>query len=149
MYRDYARGEEPCKIDTLLFINLFFGSRMTHGKPGNTGLTRIIKATGYSIQGLKAAYKYEAAIRQELALLFASILLAFTLELSVLERIVMLGSVVLVLIVELINSAIEAVVDRIGIEQHELSGRAKDIGSAAVMVALMFAAFVWGYIIFF
>ncbi|OBS94251.1 diacylglycerol kinase [Vibrio tasmaniensis] len=122
---------------------------MTHGKPGNTGLTRIIKATGYSIQGLKAAYKYEAAIRQELALLFVSILLAFTLELSVLERIVMLGSVVLVLIVELINSAIEAVVDRIGIEQHELSGRAKDIGSAAVMVALMFVAFVWGYIIFF
>lgn len=122
---------------------------MTYGKPGNKGLTRIIKATGYSIQGLKAAYKYEAAIRQELALLFVSILLAFTLELSVLERIVMLGSVVLVLIVELINSAIEAVVDRIGIEQHELSGRAKDIGSAAVMVALMFAAFVWGYIIFF
>lgn len=122
---------------------------MTHGKPGNTGLTRIIKATGYSIQGLKAAYKYEAAIRQELALLFVSILLAFIIELSALERIVMLGSVVLVLIVELINSAIEVVVDRIGIEQHELSGRAKDIGSAAVMVTLMFAAFVWGYIIFF
>ena len=122
---------------------------MTHGKPGNTGLTRIIKATGYSIQGLKAAYKYEAAIRQELALLFVSILLAFILDLSMLERIVMLGSVVLVLIVELINSAIEAVVDRIGIEQHELSGRAKDIGSAAVMVALMFATFVWGYIVFF
>ncbi|MEZ9398058.1 diacylglycerol kinase [Vibrio splendidus] len=122
---------------------------MTHGKPGNTGLTRIIKATDYSIQGLKAAYKYEAAIRQELALLFVSILLAFILDLSVLERIVMLGSIVLVLIVELINSAIEAVVDRIGIEQHELSGRAKDIGSAAVMVALMFATFVWGYILFF
>lgn len=121
---------------------------MTYGKPGNTGLPRIIKATGYSIQGLKAAYKYEAAIRQELALLFVSILLAFILDLSALERIVMLGSVVLVLIVELINSAIEAVVDRIGIEQHELSGRAKDIGSAAVMVALMFAAFAWGYIIF-
>ncbi|MEZ8086756.1 MULTISPECIES: diacylglycerol kinase [unclassified Vibrio] len=120
---------------------------MTHGKPGNTGLTRIIKATGYSIQGLKAAYKYEAAIRQELALLFVSILLAFILELSALERIVMLGSVVLIFIVELINSAIEAVVDRIGIEQHELSGRAKDIGSAAVMVALMFAVFVWGYIL--
>ncbi|NMU33930.1 diacylglycerol kinase, partial [Vibrio parahaemolyticus] len=108
------------------------------GKPGNTGLKRIVKATGYSIQGLKAAFKHEAAIRQELALLSIAVILAWLVDVGMVERILMIGVVVLVLIVELVNSAIEAVVDRIGIERHELSGRAKDIGSAAVMVALAF-----------
>ncbi|MCR9593090.1 diacylglycerol kinase [Vibrio alginolyticus] len=116
------------------------------GKPGNTGLKRIVKATGYSIQGLKAAFKHEAAIRQELALLSIAVILAWLMDVGIVERILMIGVVVLVLIVELVNSAIEAVVDRIGIERHELSGRAKDIGSAAVMVALAFAAFTWLYI---
>ncbi|EOX4846134.1 diacylglycerol kinase [Vibrio alginolyticus] len=115
------------------------------GKPGNTGLKRIVKATGYSIQGLKAAFKHEAAIRQELALLSIAVILAWLVDVDMVERILMIGVVVLVLIVELVNSAIEAVVDRIGIERHELSGRAKDIGSAAVMVALAFAAFTWLY----
>ncbi|RBW66257.1 diacylglycerol kinase [Vibrionales bacterium C3R12] len=113
------------------------------GKPGNTGIKRVIKATGYSIQGLKAAFKHEAAIRQELGLLVVAILLLCWLDVTMLERIVMLSSVVLVLIVELINSAIEAVVDRIGVEHHELSGRAKDIGSSAVLVALLLAGFIW------
>lgn len=122
-------------------------STPTSGKPGNTGLTRIIKAAGFSMQGLKAAFKYEAAIRQELALLVIAIISVCFLDLSVIERIIMLGVVVLVLIVELLNSAIEAVVDRIGTEYHELSGRAKDIGSAAVLVAMLFAGFVWLYII--
>ncbi|MCF7478264.1 diacylglycerol kinase [Vibrio sp. J2-4] len=117
------------------------------GKPGNTGLKRIVKATGYSIQGLKAAFKHEAAIRQELALLSLAVILAWLVDVGMIERILMIGVVVLVLIVELVNSAIEAVVDRIGIERHELSGRAKDIGSAAVMVALAFAGFTWLYIL--
>ncbi|MFB1074782.1 diacylglycerol kinase [Vibrio diabolicus] len=117
------------------------------GKPGNTGLKRIVKATGYSIQGLKAAFKHEAAIRQELALLSIAVILAWLVDVGMVERILMIGVVVLVLIVELVNSAIEAVVDRIGIERHELSGRAKDIGSAAVMVALAFAGFTWLYIL--
>ncbi|HHX8510312.1 TPA: diacylglycerol kinase [Vibrio diabolicus] len=117
------------------------------GKPGNTGLKRIVKATGYSIQGLKAAFKHEAAIRQELALLSIAVILAWLVDVGMVECILMIGVVVLVLIVELLNSAIEAVVDRIGIERHELSGRAKDIGSAAVMVALAFAGFTWLYIL--
>ncbi|AGQ89902.1 diacylglycerol kinase [Vibrio parahaemolyticus] len=117
------------------------------GKPGNTGVKRIIKATGYSIQGLKAAFKHEAAVRQELALLSIAVILACVVDVGMIERILLIGVVVLVLIVELINSAIEAVVDRIGVERHELSGRAKDIGSAAVMVALAFAAFTWLYIL--
>ncbi|MGR5409403.1 diacylglycerol kinase [Vibrio sp. PNB22_4_1] len=113
------------------------------------GIQRVLKASIYSLQGLKAAVKHEAAVRQELALLIVSVLLLCWLDVSQIERIVMLGTVVLVLIVELINSAIEAVVDRIGVERHELSGRAKDIGSAAVFVALLFAAFTWSYILFF
>ncbi|EOB2787130.1 diacylglycerol kinase [Vibrio vulnificus] len=117
------------------------------GKPGNTGIKRIIKATGYSIQGLKAAFKHEAAVRQEFALLVVAIALATWLDVSMLERISLLAVVVLVLIVELMNSAVEAVVDRIGVEHHELSGRAKDIGSAAVLVALIFAGFTWLYIV--
>ena len=120
---------------------------LNSGKPGNTGLTRVIKAAGYSAKGLKAAFKHEAAIRQELAMLVLAIGLVCVFDLSVVERILMLGVVVLVFIVELINSAIEAVVDRVGVEHHELSGRAKDIGSAAVMVALFFAGFTWLYIL--
>ncbi|CAE6880282.1 Recycling of diacylglycerol produced during the turnover of membrane phospholipid [Vibrio sp. B1FLJ16] len=117
------------------------------GKPGSGGIKRIVKATGYSIQGLRAAFKHEAAIRQEILLLLISLILAIMFDVSVIERILMIGVVVLVLIVELVNSAIEAVVDRIGVEHHELSGRAKDIGSAAVMVALVFATFTWVYIL--
>ena len=119
----------------------------SQGKPGNTGLKRIIKATGYSIQGLKAAFKYEAAIRQELVLLCAAIIALIWLDVSPIETVLMLSVVVLVLIVELINSAIEAVVDRVGVERHELSGRAKDIGSAAVLVALILAGFTWAFIL--
>lgn len=119
-----------------------------NGKPGATGLTRIVNATGYSIQGLKAAFKHEAAIRQEVALLAIAIVALIWLSLPVIETILMLATVVLILVVELINSAIEAVVDRVGTERHELSGRAKDIGSAAVLVALSLAAFTWGYILY-
>ncbi|EGZ6803559.1 Diacylglycerol kinase [Vibrio cholerae] len=118
------------------------------GKPGATGLRRVINATGYSWQGLKAAFQHEAAIRQELALLVIAAGVLCLLGLPILERLLMFSSVVLVLIVELINSAIEAVVDRVGAERHELSGRAKDIGSAAVMVSLLLAGLIWGSLLY-
>ncbi len=108
-----------------------------------TGLTRIINATGYSLSGLKQAWQHEAAFRQELLLLAAAAVIACVLPVSVVERLLLIGVVVLVVLFELANSAIEAVVDRVGTDYHELSGRAKDIGSAAVFVALAFAAVVW------
>lgn len=113
------------------------------GKSGATGLRRVINATGYSWQGLKAAFQHEAAIRQELLLLLMAGGVLLWLDLPVLERLLMFSSLVFVLIVELLNSAIEAVVDRVGSERHELSGRAKDIGSAAVLVALLLAGLIW------
>ncbi|GIC76275.1 diacylglycerol kinase [Moritella sp. F3] len=113
------------------------------GKPGTTGLTRIIKATQYSFKGLYAAFKYESAIRQELLLLLILTTIALLLDVTNIEKILLIASLVLVIIVELINSAIEAVVDRIGTEYHQLSGRAKDIGSAAVFVSLCLSVFVW------
>jgi len=114
---------------------------MNQKKPANTGLTRLIKAGGYSIQGLKSAFRHEAAFRQELLLCIVFIPLAFFIAQGPVERIVLIGLTLLVLIVELINSAIEAVVDRVGAEHHELAGRAKDMGSAAVLVSLI----LWGY----
>lgn len=107
------------------------------------GLIRIIKATGYSWAGLKAAYHHEAAIRQEVVLLATALAVLLWLQLPVMESLMMFGVIVLVIIVELLNSAIEAVVDRVGEERHELSGRAKDIGSAAVFVSLLLAGVVW------
>ncbi|KAA9002836.1 diacylglycerol kinase [Affinibrenneria salicis] len=108
-----------------------------------TGLTRIIKATGYSLQGLRLAWRYEAAFRQEVLLLIAAVAVALWLDVSVVERLLLILSVALIVLMELLNSAIEAVVDRIGMERHELSGRAKDIGSAAVFVAILLALVVW------
>lgn len=108
-----------------------------------TGMTRIVKAAGYSLQGLKQAWQHEAAFRQESVLLLAAVMVAGLLPVSTLERLLLVGSVVLIVLFELVNSAIEAVVDRVGLEYHELSGRAKDIGSAAVLVACLFAAVVW------
>ncbi|EHR0244706.1 diacylglycerol kinase [Vibrio parahaemolyticus] len=100
-------------------------------------------ATGYSIKGLKAAWTHEAAFRQELVLTLILSISAFFLPVTTLERVLMISSLLLILIVELINSAVEAVVDRVSDDWHELSGRAKDIGSAAVFVALFLALFVW------
>lgn len=112
-------------------------------KPGYTGLKRLCFATGYSIKGLIAAWQNEAAIRQETALLIVGTLFAIMLPVTQIERILLIGSLVLLLITELLNSAIEAAVDRIGPEHHELSGRAKDIGSAAVFVCLFGTAALW------
>ena len=118
------------------------------GKPGNTGISRIIKATGYSWAGLRAAFRHEAAFRQELALCLVLVPVAIWLGQTGVEQALLIGSLLLVLIVELLNSALEAVVDRFGGEQHELSGRAKDIGSAAVFIALLTVIAVWGLVLF-
>lgn len=113
------------------------------GKPGNTGIRRIARATVYSIQGLAHAWRFEAAFRQELALSALLVPLAFWLGRTVLETSLLIASCILVLIVELLNSAVEAVVDRFGDELHVYSGRAKDLGSAAVLLSLVLLAVVW------
>lgn len=112
-------------------------------KPNKKGLERIVDAAGYSWAGLAAAYKNEAAFRQELWLFALLLPVAMWLGESGVECALLIGSMVLVLIAELVNSAIEAVVDRFGGELHELSGRAKDVGSAAVLIAIVNAVVVW------
>ena len=108
-----------------------------------SGLTRIIKAAGYSWKGLRAAWQHEAAFRQEVVAAVVAIIIACWLDVTPLARVMLIGSVALVVIVEILNSAIEAVVARLGNEFHELSGRAKDMGSAAVLLAILLAVFVW------
>jgi diacylglycerol kinase (ATP) len=111
------------------------------------GLERIAKALGYSLAGLKSAYKNEAAIRQEVWLMVVLIPLAFYLGQTNIERILLVGVTVLVFIVELLNSAVEAAVDHTSIDHHTLAARAKDIGSAAVMVAIFLFLLVWYLVI--
>jgi diacylglycerol kinase (ATP) len=108
-----------------------------------TGFTRIIKAAGYSWKGVRAAWINEAAFRQEGVAVVLAIIIAAFLDIDVITRVLLIGSVTLVMIVEILNSAIEAVVDRIGSEFHELSGRAKDMGSAAVLMTILLAVFTW------
>jgi diacylglycerol kinase (ATP) len=108
-----------------------------------TGITRIIKAAGYSWKGVRAAWINEAAFRQESVAVILAIIIACFLDVDAITRVLLIGSVALVMIVEILNSAIEAVVDRIGSELHELSGRAKDMGSAAVLMTILVALFTW------
>ena len=110
---------------------------------GKTGLRRVRNAFFYSMAGFSAAYKNEDAFRQEVLLALILVPLAFFLPVSGIGRAIMIGSILLVLMVELLNSAIEATVDRISIEHHALAKQAKDIGSAAVFVALANVAIVW------
>jgi diacylglycerol kinase (ATP) len=117
-------------------------------KPDTRGIKHIFDAFGYSLKGLKAAVTYEEAFRLELLAVVIMLPLAIWLGSSAVEYAMLIGSLLLVLIIELINSALEAVVDRIGVEHHELSGRAKDIGSAAVMLTLINAAVIWGFILY-
>lgn len=117
-------------------------------KPGKTGVPRIIDAFGYSMKGFAAVWKYEAAFRQEVGLAIVLIPAAFWLAQTHIELILLIASVFWVLMAELANSSVEAVVDRTGSERHELSGRAKDIGSALVFVSLALLALVWGIIAF-
>ena len=118
------------------------------GKTGITGVRRVWNAMFYSLAGVRAALKHESAFRQECSLALILIPTAFWVGSDAVEIALLVGSVLLVLIVEMLNSAIEAVVDRIGPEQHHLSGRAKDMGSAAVFITLVLVVFVWGAIIF-
>ena len=112
-------------------------------KNESTGITRIIKAAGFSLKGLRAAWKNEAAFRQEVIGVLPFIILSFFLDVSSIERILLVSVLVLVVIVELLNSAVECAIDRIGPEFHVLSGRAKDMGSAAVFIAVIWCAIVW------
>lgn len=114
---------------------------------GKTGFTRLWNALGYSLAGFRAAYKHEAAFRQEILLAAVLIPLALWLPASHIGKALMIGSVLLLIIVELINSAIEATVDRISLENHDLAKRAKDIGSSAVLVSLINVVVIWGLVL--
>jgi len=114
---------------------------------GKTGLVRLWNAFGYSIAGFRAAYKHEDAFRQEVWLAIVLVPLALWLPVTMIAKALMIGSVLLVIIVELINSAIEATVDRISLENHDLAKRAKDIGSSAVLVSLLNVCVVWGLVL--
>ncbi len=112
-------------------------------KPGYTGWLRAVKATEFSMLGLRAAWRHEAAFRQECVVVAVLVPCAFMLAPTLTQAAVLIAVTVAVLAVELLNSAIEAVADRIGDEYHELSGRAKDMGSAAVFVSLGIAFITW------
>ncbi|UCH40196.1 MAG: diacylglycerol kinase [Gammaproteobacteria bacterium] len=116
---------------------------------GNRGLTRVIKATLYSWQGLRAAYRHEEAFRQEIWLCLLMVPLGLYLGQGGVEKALLVASVLMLPLVEILNSALEAVVDRIGDEHHELAGRAKDMGSAAVAIAIAICALTWVLILFF
>ncbi len=116
---------------------------------GNTGITRIIKAAKFSWQGFNAAYKHEEAFRQEFFLAIVLIPVGLFIGQGGVEKALLVSSVVLLLLVEILNSAIEAVVDRFGGEIHELSGRAKDMGSSAVFLAVVYLVVIWGLILLF
>jgi diacylglycerol kinase (ATP) len=110
------------------------------------GIGRIWHATLYSLAGIRAAWKHEAAFRQEVLLSLVLAPIAFWLGGSIVERLMLIGSCLIVLITELLNSAVEAAIDRISDDKHRLSARAKDLGSAAVFISLWLAAITWGLI---
>jgi diacylglycerol kinase (ATP) len=116
---------------------------MTNPHKGRTGLDRVIRATGYSVAGLQSAYRGESAFRQEFWLAVLLLPIACWLGRGWVEVVLLAGTVMIVLIVELLNSAIEAAIDRISFEIHDLSKRAKDIGSAAVFLSLLLCAGTW------
>ena len=112
-------------------------------KPGKSGMARLFDATGYSIKGIGAAWRNEAAFRQEVALCVVLFPLSFLVARSIEQWLLLTTPLFLLLIVELLNTAIENVVDRIGSERHDLSGQAKDMGSAAVLICLLMLAVSW------
>ncbi len=116
-------------------------------KPGKTGIARLLDATRYSARGLAAAFRHEAAFRQEVLLVAVLFAASFWLQSSALEWLALVVPLFILLIVELVNSAIETAVDRIGSERHELSGRDKDMGKAAVFLSLMIIALTCGAVI--
>ena len=112
-------------------------------KPGKTGMARLIKATTYSWKGIRAAFRHEAAFRQELLLVLVLFPASFWVARSMIEWVLLVVPLLLVLVVELLNSAIESVVDRISDQAHVLSGQAKDMGSAAVLFSLLIIVAAW------
>jgi len=116
---------------------------MTNPHKGRTGLDRVMRATGYSIAGLTAAYRGESAFRQEFWLVAVLLPLAFWIGRSWTEVALLIASLILVLIVELLNSGIEAAIDRVSFEIHDLSKRAKDLASAAVLLSLLLCSGIW------
>ncbi|WP_346796286.1 diacylglycerol kinase [Halomonas sp. Bachu 37] len=116
-------------------------------KASDTGWRHLLNSTRYSLKGLRSAFRHETAFRQEVGVSLVLLPLAWWVGDEPLEWIVLIGSWLLVMITELLNSAIECVVDRIGAEHHELSGRAKDISSAAVMLSLVVVAVTWGLLL--
>lgn len=114
-----------------------------HPLKGRRGLRRIINAAGYSARGLRAAWTHESAFRQEVMLSAFMLPAALWLGTTWVERSLLMGTVVLVLAVEMLNSALEAAVDRVSLELHPLAGRAKDMGSAAVLLALLLCGGTW------
>ncbi len=117
-------------------------------KPNGGGIARIFKATECSRKGLVAAWRFEAAFRQEAMLAILMFPFSFYLASSAEQWALLVGTLLLVMIVELLNSAIEALTDRVSLERHELSGRAKDMGSAAVTFSLLIVGLVWGVAIY-
>ena len=111
------------------------------------GLSRLVSATRYSIAGLRAAWRVEASFRQEVAVCAVLVPVALWLPVGALTRLALIGVLVLLLIVELLNSALEAVVDRVGFETNELSKQAKDLGSAAVLLCILLAATTWATVL--
>ena len=118
------------------------------GKPGNTGIKRIIRAFGFSMKGFRAAWQHEAAFRQEVVLALVLVPLAFVIAETTLQLALLLLTLFIVVITEILNSAVEAVVDRVSDEHHDLAGRAKDMGSAAVFLSLTMTTVVWGLMIY-
>ena len=114
---------------------------------GQRGLQRLLNALFYSLSGLRIAFTHESAFRQEVALAAVLIPVACVVRVSAVERALLIGSVLFVLVVELLNSGVEAAVDRIGFDTHRLAKRAKDLGSAAVLVALIMLAVTWASIV--
>ncbi|MBW2466986.1 MAG: diacylglycerol kinase [Deltaproteobacteria bacterium] len=112
-------------------------------KESGTGIGRLVRALGWSMSGLRTTFRKEEAFRQELLSCIILVPLAFYLGETGMEKAILLGSLMLVLIVELLNSAVEAVVDRVGTEEHELAAHAKDMGSAAVFLSLLNVPIVW------
>ena len=115
-------------------------------KQAKTGMTRLIEATGHSIRGIRACWRHEAAFRLDVSLCVVLFAVSFLVAESTVQWLALIAPLFLLLIVEILNSAIEVTVDRISLEHHEMSGRAKDIASAAVMLCLFLIATSWGAI---
>lgn len=134
-----------CKYESCSLINKRRVMESPH--KGKTGLRRLLNAFQYSCAGIREAYRNEDAFRQELVLAAILLPLAFWLDAPAIGRAMMIGSVLLLLVVELLNSAIEATVDRISLDDHRLAKRAKDIGSAAVLITIVNLVLVWSLVL--